>query len=100
MPKVTFRPCFNFQQCEFEYDISTNKDVFYAEELFKSLLDMMMRVAPEQSNRSERNSSVNREPKATEKQREIMRTYGIKFDSQTTQKEASELINQSMNKSR
>lgn len=99
MPKVTFKPCFNFQQCEFEVEINSKEDLKKAEELFKDLLDMEMRVAPEQSNRSERNSSVNREPKATERQREIMRTYGIKFDSNTTQKEASELINKSMNNS-
>lgn len=101
--KVKAKPVFNFQSVEFDWDVNSEKDLDEMFVWYKKCLDKLVEVAPDQANRSERDSSkksVDREPLATEKQREIMRIHGIKFTSSTTRSEATELINQSMNKSR
>lgn len=101
--RVKAKPVFNFQSVEFDWDVNSQKDLDEMFVWYKKCLDKLVEVAPDQANRNERDSSkkaVDREPLATERQREIMRIHGIKFDSKTTRSEATELINQSMNKSR
>ncbi len=101
--KIKCKPVFNFQSVEFDWDVSNEEDLDLMFVWYKKCLDKLIEIAPDQSNRGERDGSkksVDREPLATEKQREIMRIHGIKFTSSTTRSEATELINQSMNKSR
>ena len=84
------KPCFNFQTIEFEV-AAEPKDISKVADLFQSVLSELQRIAPEQEKKV-----IVREPLATEKQKQLMKTHDIPFTATTTSKEAQELIQKSI----
>lgn len=85
------KPVFNFQSVEFDYNVNTPEDLTDMFELFSKVVKGLQEIAPEQSK-----VTVNREPLASEKQRQIMKANGIPFTALTTRSEATALISKSM----
>ena len=90
---MTFKckPVWQFQSVEFDYTVNNPKDLADMFELYEKVLKGLMDFAPDQQKQV-----VNREPPATEKQREIMRINGIPFTALTTKSEAQRLIEKSL----
>ena len=89
--KMTCKPVWQFQSVEFEYEVKTADDLPAMFDLFNKVLKGLMDFAPDQQKQV-----VNREPPATEKQREIMRINGIPFTNLTTRSEVQRLIQKSL----
>lgn len=85
------KPVWQFQSVEFDYNVNTPKDLEDMFGLYEKVLKGLMDFAPEQQK-----ATVNREPLASERQRQIMKTNGIPFTSTTTRSEAQRLIEKSM----
>lgn len=93
--KFTFKckPCWNFQSIEFEVESTIEE----ALKLYETVLLKLVEISPAQDSKS-----AKRQPPlhpASEKQKEIMKKFGIKFDSFTSKEEAQELIQRSIDKS-
>ena len=90
---MTFKckPVWQFQSVEFDYTVNNPKDLADMFELYEKVLKWLMDFAPDQQK-----ATVNREPPATDKQREIMRINGIPFTALTTKSEAQRLIEKSL----
>lgn len=90
---MTFKckPVWQFQSVEFDYTVNNPKDLADMFELYEKVLKGLMDFAPDQQK-----ATVNREPPATDKQREIMRINGIPFTALTTKSEAQRLIEKSL----
>lgn len=84
---VKCKPVYLFQSIEFDWDVKSPKDLEEMFGMYERILKGLIRIAPEQQKQT-----VNREPPATTKQKEIMKAYGIPFTSTTTMSEASALI--------
>lgn len=82
------KPVWLFQSVEFDWDVQNPKDLDEMFAMYEKVLKELVRIAPEQ----QKNQTVNREPPATTRQKEIMKSYGIPFTSSTTMSEASNLI--------
>ena len=85
------KPVYQFQSIEFDYNVESEADLPKMFDLFEKVLKGLMEFAPEQQK-----AVVNREPPATDKQREIMRINGIPFTNLTTRSEAQKLIQKSL----
>lgn len=90
------KPTYQFQSVEFDYFIDDSidvkdKDIDKMLVVYEKVLKGLMRIAPVQDTKQ-----LPKEPLATEKQKEIMNAYGIKYTATTTQKEAYEKIKKSM----
>ena len=82
------KPVWLFQSVEFDWDVKGPTDLDEMFSMYDKVLKELIRIAPEQT----KSQTINREPPATTKQKEIMKSYGIPFTSQTTMSEASKLI--------
>lgn len=82
------KPVWLFQSVEFDWEVKSPKDLDEMFEWYEKILKGLVKIAPEQT----KNQTVNREPPATTRQKEIMKSYGIPFTSNTTMSEASNLI--------
>lgn len=95
--KMKCKPTWQFQSIEFDWEIIPEVDEdsqFQAMfKTYEKVLKGLMKFSPVQDNKQVQKPA---EPLATEKQKEIMRAYGIKFTETTTQKEAYEKIKKSM----
>ena len=91
---IKCKPVWLFQSVEFDWDVKSPKDLDEMFSFYERTLKELVRIAPEQT----KNQTVNREPPATTRQKEIMKAYGIPFSSTTTMSEASELIKASHQK--
>lgn len=90
------KPVWQFQSVEFDFDVKdATVDLPAMFEIYKRVLKGLMDFAPEQQKQS-----VNREPLASEKQRQIMKANGIPFTPTTTMSEASQLIKASVDSAR
>lgn len=89
--KVKCKPTYNFQSIEFEWDIKNPQDQEYMFEVYKELLEGLIRLAPSQ----ERVEEV--EP-ATEKQLEILKKFKIPHKGNVSKEEANKLIQKSLKK--
>lgn len=93
------KPTFQFQSIEFDYNVDDNSDVVAEQDikdmfaLYTKVLKGLMEIAPIQDQKQAPRPA---EPLATDKQKEIMKRFGIKFTAQTTAKEAQKLIQQSI----
>lgn len=85
------KPVYNFQSVEFDYTVNGPDDLAPMFELFSKIVKGLQGLAPEQTK-----ATVNREPLASEKQRQIMKANGIPFTASTTRSEATALISKSM----
>lgn len=103
--KIKMKPTFNFQSIEVELEIDPKKqtDIHDAMKLYDKLLTELMIIAPEQDNARPRTAAVPPQPRvklASERQKQIMDRFGLYYDQNTTEEEASALIRNSMNASR
>ena len=93
------KPTFQFQSIEFDYNVDDNSDVVAEQdikdmlELYAKILKGLMEIAPIQDQKQAPRPA---EPLATDKQKDIMNRFGIKYTAQTTAKEAQKLIQKSM----
>ena len=87
------KPVYQFQSVEFDYNINSPADLTEMFDLFNKIIKGLQEIAPEQQK-----ATVNREPLASEKQRQIMKANGIPFTAATTMSEATALIKESMQK--
>lgn len=79
---MKFKPVYNFQSVEFEMEIKDGTNLEEAKKIYKSVLDMLQEVAPEQPSN---NGKVQpKEPMATEKQ--IATLVKLKMDEQEAKK--------------
>lgn len=85
------KPVWQFQSVEFDYNVNSEADLAPMFDLFSKIIKGLQEIAPEQQK-----ATVNREPLASEKQRQIMKANGIPFTSSTTMSEAKALIQKSM----
>lgn len=93
MIKFKCKPCWNFQSIEFEIEGTVEEAV----KLYEEVLLKLVEISPAQDAKSQK-----RQPPlhpASEKQKEIMKKFGIKFDSFTSKEEAQALIQKSIDKS-
>ena len=89
------KPCWNFQSIEFEMevDLDDKESLDALEKAYSDVLQRLVRAA----------ASVPQEEKpvlASEKQKQIMKAHGIKFDDKTTNEEAQKLIQSSIEKAK
>ena len=87
------KPVYQFQSVEFDYNVNSAADLPEMFDLFSKVIKGLQEIAPEQQK-----ATVNREPLASEKQRQIMKANGISFTNLTTMSEATALIKESMQK--
>ena len=90
------KPTYNFQSIEFEMevDLDDKESLDRMQEAFSEVLSRLVKasaVAPTQEERPEL---------ATERQKQIMKAHGIKFDANTTNEEAQKLIEASIEKAK
>lgn len=90
-PRITFKckPCYNFQSIEFEI---TTGDLEEVKAWYQAVVEMLMEIAPAQPN-----DKIVADP-ATDKQKEILKKYGITFKANISKEEANKLIQKSMGK--
>ena len=88
------KPVWLFQSVEFDVEVKDSEDLKKLFDIYEKVLKELIRIAPEQ----QKNPTINREPPATTRQKEIMKSYGIPFTSTTTMSEASKLIEASRQK--
>ena len=88
------KPTWQFQSVEFDYNVNGPADLPDMFNIYKKVLQGLMEIAPVQDPKQQAKSA---EPLATQRQKEIMDQHGIKYTASTTQKQAYELINKSMN---
>jgi len=86
------KPCYNFQSIEFDF-VGSYEQIDDMIEIYKTVLDKLAKIAPAQPNNNKPTEAL-----ATDRQKEIMKQYGIKFTASTTLKEAQKLINESIGK--
>ena len=92
------KPTYNFQSIEFEWEVTNpEEDLKQLAVVYKSLLDMLIALAPEQAGTKLVSSTSKGEP-ATEKQLEILKKFKIPHEDGISKKEANKLISASMSK--
>lgn len=92
--KFHCKPTYQFQSIEFDYEC-TEKDIAKMVQMYKKVLDELMKVSPVQEKAPVQVSNL-----ATDKQKEIMKKFGIKYTTTTTREEAQKLIQASIDSSR
>lgn len=88
------KPTYDFQSVEFDFSVQSDKDLDDMKEMYKKVLDILIEVAPEQGGAKKK--VVSAEPLATPGQKKTMDTFGIHYDSTTTKKQATALIQASI----
>lgn len=101
--KIHCKPCYNFQSVEFDFDVGEDEKPDPAKVstmlgLYKALVEALMDIAPEQGTAKPRQAQP-REELATQKQLAILDKFGIRHDANITRKEASRLIDESIQSS-
>jgi len=92
------KPTYNFQSVEFEFAGSID-DIPDMMAIYDRIVKELILIAPDQSQSSFAKKVAPQEEMPTEKMYAIMDRFGIKYTSKTTKKEASELIQKSLDKS-
>lgn len=87
------KPTYQFQSIEFDYSAQTVDDLPKMFDLYDRVLKGLMDIAPIQEATKPAKAA---EPLATEKQKSIMDRFGIKYNNNTTAKEAQKLIQASI----
>lgn len=84
------KPTYQFQSIEFDFR-GTKDDIPEMVEMYNQVLQELMKIAPAQEKGSVQVSNL-----ATDKQKETMKRFGIKFAPTTTREEAQRLIQKSI----
>lgn len=92
--KVKCKPTYNFQSVEFEWEVRCPEDVEGMFEVYKVLLEGLIRVAPSQPGQP-----AEVEP-ATEKQLEILKKFKIPHKANISKEEAGKLIKKNIEKNK
>lgn len=87
------KPTYQFQSIEFDYTVNSVADIPDMLNLYTKVLKGLMEIAPIQE------KQLPAEPPATQKQKDIMDRFGIKYSPNVTSKQAQQLIQKSMNES-
>ena len=89
------KPVYNFQSIEFDLSVNVNdpEDLERMAGIYSAVLGKLQQIAPLQPN-----NNVPQEPLASEKQKQVMDRFGIKYTATTTAKQAQKLINDNMMK--
>ena len=93
------KPTWNFQSIEFEVTIDDNceavaeKDLKGMFELYDQILKGLQKISPVQDQKNQQPV----DPPASQKQKDTMDLYGIKYSPNITSKEAQKLIQRSIN---
>lgn len=88
------KPTFDFQSVEFDYPVQSDADLVNLKDLYKKVLDILVEIAPEQGG-TKRIVKVS-EPLATPNQKKTMDSFNIHYDETTTKKQATALIQASI----
>ena len=94
------KPVYNYQSVEFDVEIhegSQEYDLGYMEGLYTRMLEMLIRVSQNAPQKEANKPAAPVEELASEKQKEILRNFGIAFKPDITKKQAHALIQKSMN---
>ena len=97
--KVHCKPVYNYQSVEFDVDIHDGfqeVDFAYMEDLYKGMLEMLVRVSQNAPQVEAKKPTAPVEELASEKQKEILRNFHIDFKPDITKKQAHALIKKSM----
>ena len=89
------KPCWNFQSIEFEMEVDLD-DNQSLDALEKAYSDVLLRLVRATATAPQEEKPV----LASEKQKQIMKAHGIKFDDKTTNEEAQKLIQSSIEKAK
>lgn len=89
------KPCWNFQSIEFEMEVDLD-DKESLDALEKAYSDVLQRLTIATAVAHQEEKPV----LASEKQKQIMKAHGIKFDDKTTNEEAQKLIQSSIEKAK
>ena len=93
------KPTYQFQSIEFDFEIvpEIDEDTQIKEmfEYYDKILKGLQKIAPVQDQKSPQ--AING-PLATQRQKDCMDLYGIKYDPNITSKDAQALIQKSINK--
>ena len=89
------KPTYDFQSVEFDWPVQSDEDIADMEAMYQKILDMLVRIAPEQGG-TKKAKAVPAEPLATEGQKKTMDRFNIHYDSTTTKKQATALIQASI----
>ena len=87
------KPTYQYQSIEFDYNVNSKDDLAPMFDLYSKVLKGLMEIAPIQE------KTLPAEPPATQKQKDIMDRFGIKYNPNVTSKQAQQLIQKSMNES-
>ena len=92
------KPVFNFQSIEFDIVVNPNdpESMEYMKGVYSQVLKCLMDVAVEQPNQPGAKKEPAPEDQPTDKMKDIMDKYGIKYDKYTTKKQAQMLIEKSL----
>lgn len=88
--KFHCKPTYQFQSIEFDYECSRD-EINKMIEIYNDVLQHLITIAPEQEKKPVQTINL-----ATDKQKDIMKKFGIKFNSLTTREEAQKLIQESI----
>ena len=72
---MKFKPVYNFQSVEFEYEIESEEDLDKAMFWFKTILEKMQDIAPDQP--APTKAAAPKEPMATDKQIATLKKLGV-----------------------
>ena len=89
------KPCWNYQSIEFEMEVDLD-DKESLDALEKAYSDVLQRLVRATAVAHQEEKPV----LASEKQKQIMKAHGIKFDDKTTNEEAQKLIQSSIEKAK
>lgn len=96
------KPVYNFQSIEFDMAVNVNnpEELEEMKGIYSSVLRILQEVAVDQPAQVKPKPLPSPEETPTEKMKETMDRYGIKYDKYTTRKQAQALIQKSMEESK
>lgn len=96
------KPVYNFQSIEFDMAVNVNnpEELEEMKGIYSSVLRILQEVAVDQPAQVKPKPLPSPEETPTEKMKETMDRFGIKYDKYTTRKQAQALIQKSMEESK
>lgn len=88
------KPTYDFQSVEFDFSVQSDKDLDEMKEMYQKVLNILVEIAPEQGGTKKVVKVA--EPLASKAQKETMDRFHIKYDETTTRKQATALIQASI----
>lgn len=96
------KPVYNFQSIEFDMAVNVNnpEELEEMKGIYSSVLRILQEVAVDQPAQVKPKPLPSPEEQPTEKMKETMDRFGIKYDKYTTRKQAQAMIQKSMEESK